>query len=75
VSALDGQQGGDHYRALSPQPVEVIHAWGLTFALGNVVKYVARAGRKPGVSALEDLRKAQHYIDLQIELMERDNNI
>ena len=61
---LDKQEGGDHYRALSPQPVEVSFAWGLGFAESNVLKYIARWRVKGG---LTDLRKARHYLDQQIE--------
>lgn len=54
-----------HYQ-LDPEPVAVIEAWGLGFSLGNVLKYLARAGRKPGVPALDDLRKARDYLDREI---------
>ena len=39
----------------------------LDFILGNVVKYVCRAGAKPGESRLDDLKKAQAYINKAIE--------
>ena len=39
----------------------------LDFILGNVVKYVCRAGTKPGESRLDDLKKAQAYITKAIE--------
>jgi hypothetical protein len=39
--------------------------WQLGFCLGNVVKYVARAGHKD--NALEDLLKAQWYLAHEIE--------
>lgn len=54
----------DHYARLSPQPIEVINAWGLDFNLGNVVKYVARAGHKDDI--VKDLKKARAYIDFEI---------
>ncbi|MFJ9848599.1 DUF3310 domain-containing protein [Streptomyces sp. NPDC101150] len=47
------------------QPWDVIDAFGLDFYLGNVIKYVLRAGKKG--PALDDLRKAQHYIQKAIE--------
>jgi hypothetical protein len=47
------------------EPRKVIHDWGLNFNLGNVVKYIARAGRKD--SLLEDLYKARQYLDFEIE--------
>ena len=37
----------------------------LNFCLGNVVKYILRAGKKG--DRLEDLRKARRYIDFEIE--------
>ena len=43
------------------EAIKVIDAWGLDFALGNVVKYVSRAGKKTD-DALEDLEKAKWYI-------------
>jgi hypothetical protein len=50
------------------EPWDVILDWGLGFLLGNVVKYVARAGRKG--DALEDLRKAREYLDKEIASLE-----
>lgn len=47
--------------------IKVIHAWGLGFDLGNVVKYVARAGKKHSERAVVDLRKARSYINFAIE--------
>lgn len=39
----------------------------LSFNLGNVVKYVARAGRKASSSQLEDLSKAQWYLSRELD--------
>ena len=47
------------------KPHEVIRDWGLNFNLGNVVKYVSRAGLKT-VLPLEDLLKARDYLDYEI---------
>lgn len=58
-----------HYTDLSPQPIEVIEAWGLGYHLGNVVKYIARSPRKG--EELEDLRKARWYLQRWIELNDR----
>lgn len=57
----------DYYANLSPQPINVIEGWELNFRLGNVVKYIARAGRKPGNAALDDLHKALWYLEREIE--------
>ena len=47
------------------EPRKVIQDWDLNFNLGNVVKYISRAGRKG--SALQDLEKAQQYLTWEIE--------
>lgn len=62
--ALDVQEGGGHYKAMKIQPFEYIHANGLQFAEGCVVKYVSRWRAKGGI---EDLKKARHFLDLLIE--------
>ena len=49
--------------------IKVIHAWELDFDLGNAVKYIARAGKKDPAKELEDLEKAQWYIDSKIKLI------
>lgn len=38
----------------------------LSFCAGNVVKYVCRAGRKDPDKYVEDLEKAQWYLDREI---------
>jgi hypothetical protein len=63
--ALARQVGGEHYKKLPIQPVEYIHANGIGYFEGNVIKYVTRWRDKGG---LGDLHKAKHYIDLLIEL-------
>ena len=65
ASALDLQEGGNHYKDLVIQPVEYIHKNGIGFCEGNAIKYLTRWRSKGG---LEDLRKAKHFIDLLIEL-------
>lgn len=44
------------------EAIKVIHAWGLGFDLGSALKYIRRAGRKPGESERDDLEKALFYI-------------
>jgi len=60
-SALDKQEGGDHYKSKAIQPVEYNHANGLGFLEGNVIKYVTRHKEKNG---LQDIEKAIHYLEL-----------
>lgn len=64
-SALDVQVAGNHYKDLAIQPVEYIHANGIGYFEGNVIKYVSRWRAKNGI---KDLEKAKHYIELLIEL-------
>lgn len=53
------------------EAIKVIEAWGLGFCLGNTIKYIARAGKKPETSELVDLRKARWYLDREIARLER----
>lgn len=68
MSALKDQVGGSHYKGFAIQPVEYMHANGLGYCEGAVVKYVTRWRGKNGI---EDLKKARHFLDLLIELEER----
>ena len=60
-------QNPDHYQMGSIQVWDFIIDQDLDFVLGNVVKYVCRAGTKPGESRMDDLLKAQAYINKAIE--------
>ena len=57
------QIGGDHYK-LPIQPIDFIVKNEIPFREGNVIKYVVRHKNKNGV---EDLKKAQHYLQMIIE--------
>jgi hypothetical protein len=59
-----------HYHPGTYEAIKVINAWGLGFSLGNVLKYISRAGRKNGSSELEDLKKAQWYLNSAIQDLE-----
>ena len=69
-SPLTTQVAGNHYKDLKIQPVEYIHANGIGYLEGNVIKYVTRWRKKDG---RKDLEKARHYIDLLLELEGRTN--
>lgn len=60
------QVGGDHYQ-LPIEPITVIFANQMDYASGNVFKYLSRWRTKNGI---DDLRKAQHYIDMLIDEVE-----
>ena len=59
-----------HYCRNGLEAIQVIEAFGLNYRLGNVVKYVLRAGHK--TDALEDLRKARWYLEREIKRRESD---
>jgi hypothetical protein len=53
------------------EAIKVIDAWGLGFSLGNTIKYISRAGKKNVDAELEDLKKAQWYLQHHIENLEK----
>ena len=42
----------------------------VAFELGNTIKYISRAGKKPGESVLDDLKKSRFYLDRAITFLE-----
>lgn len=60
-----------HYHSDSIEAIDAIEAWNLNFSLGNVVKYVARAGIKDPDTRIEDLKKALWYLNREIS---KDNH-
>jgi hypothetical protein len=54
-----------HYKQGGIETIDVIEAWQLDFLLGNTVKYISRAKHKK--NELEDLKKAQWYLNRAIE--------
>lgn len=69
LNALNKQVAGSHYKDLPIQPVEYIYANALGYFEGNVIKYVSRWRKKNGIA---DLEKAKHYIELLIQLENRN---
>ncbi len=63
-SANQRQVGGDHYNA-SVQHWDLIERGGMGYLEGCATKYVTRARKKNG---LQDVRKAQHYVQKLLEL-------
>ena len=54
-----------HYKKCGIEPVEYIHANGLDFNEGSIVKYISRHRNKNGA---EDIRKIKDYCDIILEL-------
>jgi hypothetical protein len=58
-----------HYKVGGIEVIDFIEAKQLGYNLGNVVKYVSRAGKK-GTDALQDLQKARWYLERAIQRAE-----
>ena len=65
MSALDKQEGGDHYKNLVIQPVEYCQRNRLNAMESAVIKYVTRHQDKNGS---DDIKKAIHCLELILEL-------
>lgn len=59
-----------HYTTGGVETLDFIEAKDLNYRLGNVVKYVVRAGKKH-TDPVEDLKKARFYLDREINIRER----
>lgn len=55
--------------------IKVLEAWELGFHLGNVVKYISRAGKKDKGKELEDLNKAKWYLERYIAIKSKENKV
>lgn len=68
----DIQHGGDHYKKYGDlQPWDVITAWNLGYLDGTALKYIARWRDKNGI---EDLKKAIHFLQKTIDVVEKAKN-
>ncbi len=62
---MEAVNNPEHYggKENTYEAIKVIEAWDLNFHLGNVVKYISRAGKKDKTKLKEDLEKAKWYLD------------
>lgn len=58
-----------HYTSGRIEVIDFIEDRRLPYHLGNVVKYVARAGKKDPDKTVEDLQKAAWYLARYIQLL------
>ena len=54
------------YYGKGVQAIDLIESADLNFSLGNVVKYVCRAGKKNPKTRTEDLLKAMWYLKREL---------
>ena len=68
TDALKHQVGGTHYQKLAIQPAEIFDAAHIPAMPAIAIRYVVRWRDKGG---LEDLQKARHCLQIQVELEQR----
>lgn len=67
------QVGGTHYVSKKVQPWDAMEAWMtkeqfVGFLLGSAIAYLGRFNAEaPGKGGIEDIKKAQHYLEKLIE--------
>ena len=49
--------------------IDVANHFELNFSLGNVLKYIVRAGKKNPEAHIEDLLKAKEYLQREIDFV------
>ena len=59
-----------HYLAGGIETIDYIEAKGFNYNLGNVCKYISRAGHKG--DTIEDLKKAAWYLNREISRLEKE---
>ncbi len=69
---IDNINHPPHYADGKIEVIDFIEDKKLPFHLGNVIKYISRAGKKNPDTELEDLKKAQWYLNRYIELKEEN---
>lgn len=68
-AALDLVNSPPHYKAGGIETIDFIESKDLNYRLGNVIKYVSRAGKKSS-DPVEDLKKAAWYLNREINARE-----
>lgn len=69
-SAFATQVGGDHYKKMGIQPVEFAVANKLDFFQKDILKYITRR-KGDKAKRIEDLKKAQHYLAMYLESVQK----
>ena len=67
---FDTVQRPSHYADTKIEVIDYIEDKGFGYHLGNAIKYISRAGKKDPSKTVEDLRKAEWYIERYIQLIE-----
>ena len=68
ISSGDSVVHPDHYQGNGYEVLDIIDDFELNFNLGNVLKYILRAGRKNSDLKEEDLEKALFYLKRELDV-------
>lgn len=80
IKQYDVVNNPSHYTDSKIEVIDYIEDKNLGFCLGNVIKYVSRAGKKVDSDKsviekeIEDLKKARWYLDRRIYELEREQS-
>ena len=66
VAESDKVSAPSHYTRGKIEVMDFIQDQGLDFPLGSAIKYICRAGHKPGESFEDDIRKAQKMLEFAL---------
>ena len=73
--ARDKQVAGTHYKDMGVEPWDVVDTWPLEQRIGayrhGALKYLMRMGSKD--EQLQEIKKAGHYVEKLIEVLEEQN--
>lgn len=71
-SGCDPVNHPSHYTDGKIEVIDFIEDKNLPYHLGNVIKYICRAGKKDPSKKIEDLQKAEWYLKRYIEIEKGD---
>ena len=60
-----------HYNDGKIEVIDYIEDKDMNFCLGNVIKYISRAGKKDKDAEIEDIKKALWYLNRHLDRLER----
>lgn len=75
---FDPVENPSHYTETKIEVIDYIEDKNLGFCLGNVIKYISRAGRKESANKsqkekmIQDLKKARWYLNRRIKEIEEE---
>lgn len=61
IASTDSAIQPDHYKAGEKDVIDFCQHHNVNFSRGSAIKYLTRAGKKPGVPEEQDLRKALEF--------------